>query len=126
MTRQLFIIVLFFIAHTGFSQLVPEGIINAFEKGNARELSQFFHDNLEIKLLDKEYVTSKNQASRIIQKFFEEYPPISFKLDFEGTKQDSKYSLGTLKSQKASFRVNLYFMEGKKDKIIYFLSIEKI
>jgi hypothetical protein len=106
--------------------MVPKGIIHAFEKGNAKELAHYFHTNLELKLPDEEYIASKNQATRILQDFFTEYPPVSFKVDFEGSKQDSKYGLGTLVSRQASFRVNINFMEGRKEKIIYSLSIEKI
>jgi hypothetical protein len=126
MNRYLFIIVLLTASLVSFGQIVPGGIVHAFEKGDARELAKFFHDNLEIKLLDEEYVASKNQATRILQEFFKHNPPVSFKVNYEGTKKDSKYGLGTLTTTNDSFRINLYFMEGKKDKIIYFLSIEKI
>ena len=116
------------VTSVSYAQMVPAGIVRAFEKGDAKELSEYFHTNLEIKLLDEKYVSSKNQATRIIQEFFKDYPPVSFKVDYyEGTRKDSKYGSGTLVSKKNnSFRVNLYFMEGKTEKIIYFLSIEKI
>lgn len=106
--------------------MVPQGIVHAFEKGDAKALSAYFNDNIELKILKQEYITSKNQATRIMQEFFKENPPISFKVNYEGTKQDSKYGLGTLSTTKSSFSINIYFMEGKKEKIIYFLSIEKI
>ena len=124
--RQLFILILLVVTTVAYTQMVPDGIVHAFEKGDARALSKYFNTNLEIKLLDEEYVSSKNQASRIIQEFFKEYPPVSFKVDYEKSRKDSKYGLGTLVTKNNSFHVNLYFMEGKKEKIIYFLSIEKI
>jgi len=127
MKKQLFILIIFLVTSVSYAQMVPGGIVHAFEKGDAKDLSKYFHTNLEIKLLDKTYVSSKNQATRIIQEFFKKYPPVSFKVDYEDTKKDSKYGLGTLVSKKNNtFRVNLYFMEGKTEKIIYFLSIEKI
>jgi hypothetical protein len=126
MKKQLFILILLVGSFTAHTQIVPDGILKAFEKGNAKELAMYFHDNLEMKLLDENYVSSKNQASRIMQEFFKDYPPVSFKVDYEDTKKESKYGSGTLISKNASFRVNLYFLDVEKEKIIYYLSIEKI
>jgi len=108
------------------AQMVPKGIIEAFEKGDAKQLSAYFHDNLEMQILKQDYVTSKNQAARIMQDFFKKNHPLSFKLEYDGTRQDTKYSLGTLVTRKGTFNVNLYFLDGRKEKIIYSLTIEKI
>lgn len=130
--RYLMISVLLLAVMNGISQTVqtvqtvPAEITEAFVKGDAKQLAEYFHDNLEMKILKNEYVTSKNQASRIMQDFFKHNPPLSFQLEYEGTKQDSKYGLGTLVTRKGSFSVNLYFLDGRKEKIIYSLSIEKI
>lgn len=124
--RYLMISVLLLAVMSGISQTVPTEITEAFVKGDAKQLAEYFHDNLEMKILKNEYVTSKNQASRIMQDFFKDNPPLSFQLEYEGTKQDSKYGLGTLVTRKGSFSVNLYFLDGRKEKIIYSLSIEKI
>lgn len=100
-------------------------MVQAFGNGDAKKIAEYFHDNLEMKILEDVHITSKNQATRILQDFFKDYPPTSFKVTYEGTKQDSKYGIGTLSTKKGSFRINLYFMEGRKEKIIYYLSIEK-
>lgn len=125
MKQYLFISVLLLISLNGISQVVPKGIMEAFEKGNARQLSEYFHDNLEMQILKEDYVTSKNQATRIMQDFFKKNQPLTFRLEYEGTKQDSKYGLGTLVTRKGTFDVHLYFLDGRKEKIIYSLSIEK-
>lgn len=125
MKRYLFISVLLLISLKGIAQVVPDGIVEAFEKGNARQLSEFFHDNLEMHILKEDYVTSKNQAARIMQDFFKKNQPLSFELKYEGTKQDSNYGLGTLVTRKGTFNVHLYFLDGRKKKIIYSLTIEK-
>ncbi len=123
--RYMLTSVLLLVVLNGHAQMVPKGIIEAFEKGDAKQLATYFHDNLEMKILKEDYVTSKNQAARIMQDFFKEHRPLSFKLEYEGTKQDSKYSLGTLVTRKGKFNVNLYFLDGRKEKIIYSLTIEK-
>jgi len=124
--KKIFSIVLLMAGLSGFSQMVPGGIIHAFENGDARELSAYFNENLELQLPGENHVTSKNQATRIMQDFFKENEPLSFKVTYEGKKQDSKYGLGTLVTRKGTFRINIYFMEGKKEQTIYYLSIEKV
>lgn len=124
--RFVMISVLLFSVMNGISQTVPTGITEAFVKGDARQLAEYFHNNLEMKILKDEYVTSKNQASRIMQDFFKKNQPLSFQLEYEGAEQDTRYGLGTLVTRKGSFSVNLYFLDGSKKKIIYSMSIEKI
>ncbi|MDF1572085.1 MAG: DUF4783 domain-containing protein [Bacteroidales bacterium] len=126
MMRFVMIPALLFVVMNGISQTVPTGITEAFVKGNAKQLAEYFHDNLEMKILKEEYVTSKNQASRIMQDFFKKNQPLSFHLEYEGTEKDTRYGLGTLVTRKGSFSVNLYFLDGSKKKIIYSMSIEKI
>ncbi|MCF8346629.1 MAG: DUF4783 domain-containing protein [Bacteroidales bacterium] len=113
-------------AFTCFSQAVPDDITIALEKGNAKALAAYFHSNVEVTILDEVHVASKNQATRIIQDFFKKHPPVSFRINYEDQKKNAKYGFGTLTTKKGNFRVNLYFMEGRKEKIIYSLSIEKI
>jgi hypothetical protein len=126
MHRIVFVTVFMFFVSAGISQMVPEGIILACKKGDARELSTFFHSNIELQILNETQITSRNQAARIMQDFFNKYPPVSFEVNYEDFKLDTKYGLGTLVSEKESFRINLYFMEVKKKKYIYYLNIEKI
>lgn len=126
MIRFLMISMLLLAMMNGIAQKVPTGITEAFVKGDAKQLAEYFHDNLEMKILKEEYVTSKNQASRIMQDFFKKNQPVSFQLEYEGTKQDARYGLGTLVTRKGSFSINLYFLEGSNRKIIYSLRIEKI
>jgi len=125
--KQFIIIFWFTCIHLmAYSQMVPESMVKAFANGDSKKIAEYFHDNLEMKILEDVHITSKNQATRILQVFFKDYPPTSFKVTYEGTKQDSKYGIGTLATKKGNFRVNLYFMEGRKEKIIYYLSIEKL
>lgn len=119
------IIAIFLLAAPAYTQEMPSEIINAFKEGDSGKLAAFFHKNLEIDILNKSYVTSNKQAEQIIKKFFKEYPPKSFSVNFDGTRQGSKYGLGSLITETGSFRVNIYFMESRQKKTIYFLSIDK-
>ena len=107
------------------AQTVPGELSDAMKAGDAAKLSQFFHESLELTILDKDYVASKNQATRIMENFFKENPPTAFKISFEGTKEKSKYAIGNLTTGKGNFRVNIFFMNKDEKRLVYYMSIEK-
>ena len=107
------------------AQTVPGELSDAMKAGDAAKLSQFFHESLELTILDKDYVASKNQATRIMENFFKENPPTAFKISFEGTKEKSKYAIGNLTTGKGNFRINIFFMNKDEKRLVYYMSIEK-
>jgi hypothetical protein len=107
------------------SQTVPAGLVDALGKGEATALSAWFHQSLEMTILEEEYETSKNQAARILESFFRNHKPTGFSVSFEGTKEQSRYAIGTLSTSDGSFRVNLFFLDKDGKRLIYYLSIEK-
>jgi hypothetical protein len=108
-----------------WGQTVPEGLVNAMAKGDATAMSAYFHLSLEMSILEEDYETSKNQATRIMESFFKRNTPTGFTVSFEGTKEQSKYAIGTLSTKEGTFRVNLFFINKDGDRLIYYLSIEK-
>ena len=106
-------------------QTVPGALAEAIGKGDATRMSAFFHQSLEMNILDNEYEASKNQATRIMENFFKKHTPTEFKVSFEGTKEQSKYAIGTLTTKDGAFRVNMFFVNKNGDRLIYYLSIEK-
>jgi hypothetical protein len=108
-----------------WGQTVPEGLVDAMAKGNATAMSAYFHLSLEMSILEEDYETSKNQATRIMESFFKKHSPTGFTVSFEGTKEQSKYAIGTLSTKEGSFRVNLFFINKDGKRLIYYLSIEK-
>ena len=104
---------------------LPPELVTALARGEAEALSGYFHQSLELTILDKEYMASRNQASRIMQSFFRDNPPSAFTVSFEGNKDKSRYAIGKLKTENGDFRVNLFFMTRDGRDLIYFLSIEK-
>ena len=92
---------------------VPEGIVLSFKAGNAAELSKFFHENVELIILEKEDVYSRSQAEQIIRKFFSENKPQSFKIIHHGGMDNSRYAICSLQTPKKTYRV--YFLMKKQD-----------
>jgi len=108
-----------------WGQTVPEGLVNAMAKGDATAMSAYFHLSLEMSILEEDFETSKNQATRIMESFFRKHTPTDFTVSFEGTKEQSKYAIGTLSTKEGTFRVNLFFINKDGKRLIYYLSIEK-
>ena len=107
------------------SQTVPADLVSALGRGDASSTSAWFHQSLEMSILEEEYEISKNQATRILESFFKSHKPSAFTVSFEGTKEQSKYAIGTLSTSDGSFRVNLFFLDKDNKRLIYYLSIEK-
>ena len=107
------------------SQTVPANLAKAIGEGDATTMSAWFHQSLEMTILDEEYECSKNQASRILESFFKSHKPSGFSISFEGSKEQSKYAIGTLSTSDGSFRVNMFFLKKEDKRLIYYLSIEK-
>lgn len=120
------LLILFAVTPVITAQTISKEIVTAFEKGDAKKLSKHLHKNLEIKLLDNIQMVSKNQATRLLQEFFDKHPPSSFTITYEGTKQGSKYGIGKLQSKDSTYRVNVYFMNQENENLIYILTIEKV
>ena len=107
------------------SQTVPADLVAALGRGDATAMSAWFHQSLEMSILEEEYETSKNQATRILDDFFKKHRPAAFNVSFEGTKEQSKYAIGTLSTSNGNFRVNLFFLDKDGKRLIYYMSIEK-
>jgi hypothetical protein len=105
-------------------QTVDAGLLKALGQGDASGMADFFHESLEMTILEKDYMASKNQAARIMENFFKEHPPTGFTISFEGTKDKSKYAIGSLTTAEANFRVNIFFLNKENKRLIYYLSIE--
>jgi len=107
------------------SQTVPADLSKAIGQGNATAMSAWFHQSLEMTILEDEYECSKNQATRILESFFKSHKPTGFSISFEGSKEESKYAIGTLNTSNGSFRVNMFFLNKEGKRLVYYLSIEK-
>lgn len=108
-----------------WGQTVPIELAEAIGQGNASAMSEYFHQSLEMSILEKDYKSSKVQATRIMESFFKKHSPTGFTVSFEGTKEQSKYAIGSLSTKDGTFRVNLFFINKDDKRLIYYLSIEK-
>lgn len=104
---------------------VPDEIILSLKSGNARTLSEYFNQNVELVVPESDNVYSKAQAQLIVSNFFSSYVPQSFSVIHKGGKEGAQYVIGNLGTDKGTFRV--YFLLKKSDgkDYIHQLRIEK-
>jgi hypothetical protein len=103
---------------------VPEGIITSFKTGNAKELAKFFNSSIQLILLEKENLYSKEQAQQVLQNFFATHAPKNLTIIHEGGKDESKFAIGTLTTNNGIYRVTIYLKLEKNQLLIHKLIIE--
>ncbi len=105
-------------------QRIPPGISVAIKAGNAAEMAKYMNSTVELLLLDKEDFYKKNVAEAILKDFFNTYQTKDFVIRHQGAKNEARYAIGNLKTEKGDFRV--YFLLKKVDQelLIHTIRIE--
>ncbi|HET6226970.1 MAG TPA: DUF4783 domain-containing protein [Bacteroidia bacterium] len=92
-----------------FTMEVIDDIANAIRSGNPKNISAYFINNIDLKVIDQEDVYSKQQAEMILKNFFTKHPVKSFSIAHKSVeKNGSQYIIGTLETNNGKFRV--YFL----------------
>lgn len=86
-------------------QDIPPGIGLAFKSANSKDLAAFFNKTIELVILDKEDVYSRQQAEIIVGDFFRKHKPTSYKTIHKGGKEQAQYAIGNLVTNNGNFRV---------------------
>jgi len=117
MKKLIFLVIIFIAPFVNSSAQdsgkIPAGISLAFKAGNASELAVFLNSTVELILLEKEDFYKKNVAESILSEFFKQNAVKDFTIKHQGAKNDALYAIGSLKTEKTSFRV--YFLLKKTD-----------
>lgn len=115
---------------SGFPQdnKLPNDIIVGLNTGNAKVLSTYFNQNVELVVLDNDNVYSKAQAQQIVSSFFSKFPPVkdnAFSVIHNSGKADAKSVIGKLKTEKGDFRVYFLLKKSGGEEYIHQLRIEQ-
>ena len=111
LTLPFFLGVLFF--SNQIMAQVPDEIIQSFKSGDAKTLSTYFNQNVELVVLENDNAYSKAQAQQIVNKFFISNPPESFNIIHQTSKEGVQYVIGNLVTSNGTFRI--YFLLKKND-----------
>jgi hypothetical protein len=100
--------------------LVPidlmDDLATAIRSGNAKEVSKYFADNVDLKVLEQENVYSRAQAELIIKDFFAKHPVKSFTVVHKSApKNSSQFAIGILDTGAGKYRIH-YLMKTASGK----------
>lgn len=116
------------VSGNALQEKIPNDILVALETGNAKLLSGYFNQNVELVVMDNDNVYSKSQAQQIVNNFFSSFSPVeknAFTVIHDGGKTDAKYVIGKFKSEKGEFRVYFLLKKNSDKEYIHQLRIEK-
>jgi hypothetical protein len=117
------VLILLFLSNIGSGQ-IPGQIATGLKSGNAKLVASCFNDNVELVILDKENVCSKEQGEMILSDFFSKNKPTDFKLTHQGG-TDSVYGIGKMVTTGANYRIYFMLKSFANKPLIVQLRIEK-
>jgi len=103
----------------------PESILNAIKTGNADKLSEYFDNNVDLKILEKENIYSKSQATILVKDFFKNNKPTNMDLSHEGGPENARFAICNLTTNQGKFRVYFLFKTINGKSVIQKFRIEK-
>ncbi len=94
-----------------------DSIASAIKAGDSKSLAAYFDNTVEVKIGNKEGAYSKSQAETIVKDFFTKNPPKSFSFKHNGPSggNNAHYAIGSLVTDKGTFRTYVY-LKKKDDK----------
>ena len=119
---NIFIIIALIVGNSPISTELSE----AFKKGDSVTISNHFGESVDLNIPNNEGVYSRTQAKLILKTFFLKNKPSDFKIVHNGdSKNNSHYSIGSLKTNKGSYRVYILYKSSQDNKdVISELRIE--
>lgn len=102
-------------------------ITKAFSQGDITTLSRYMDNSVELGILDKEDIYNQKDATKLLETFFEKYPPKTYSPVHQGTSQskDSVYCIGNLVTSAATFRVYIYMRVSGEKHLIQEIRLDK-
>jgi hypothetical protein len=99
-------------------------IVNAIKTGNAKNISTFFDNTVDINVKGNKGSFSKSQAQVILNEFFATNKAQSFTVIHTGTSGASQFCIGKLKTQKGNFRTTLTLIQKANKQILQAIKFE--
>ncbi len=108
-TRTFIVLFIISISSFAFTLDVIDDIASAIRSGNPKNISNYFIENVDLKVIEQEDVYSKQQAEMILKDFFGKHPVKSYTVAHKSeAKNGSQYVIGTLDTSNGKFRI--YFL----------------
>jgi hypothetical protein len=108
-TKSIIALILISFASMSFTLDVIDDIAAAIRTGNPKNISKYFIENVDLKVIEKEDVYSKQQAEMILKDFFGKHAVKAFTVAHKSQpKNGSQYVIGNLETSNGKFRT--YFL----------------
>ena len=120
------IMILLLLSKSLFAIDIYDDIANAIRNGDARQLSTYFVNSVDLTIIDKENVYSKAQAEFVLKDFFSKNPPKSFNIIHKGASPEgTQYAIGNLITANGkTFRTSFYVKNNNGKFVLKELRIE--
>ncbi len=103
----------------------PSEVKQAIISGNSQHLADFFNQNIELLIKNKEDVYSKAQAEHIMKDFFSKNIPDDFIIEIDDQSDGVHYLIGNMTTSGGKFRVYLVYQNIKGKSLINRLNISE-
>ncbi len=104
---------------------IPEAIFTSLRTGDSDSLAQYFNTQIELILLGKEGIYSKNAAEVLVRDFFTKNPPLSYTKKNESSRANTRFAIGELNTVKGRFRIYFLMKNINGTSAIYELRIQE-
>jgi Domain of unknown function (DUF4783) len=106
---------------------ILDEIATSLRSGDARSVSRYFGNTIDLTIITQEEVYSKVQAEQILKDFFAKNHPRSFSIIHKGeSKEGARYAIGSLvTSAGQTFRTYFYIKQQGNNAIIQELRFMK-
>lgn len=110
---------------SSFMQISGLGeVINGIKSGNSTTVSKYFDNTVEISLAGKSGNYSKSQGEVVLRDFFANNAVKSFTVIHQGDSGGSEYCIGTLVTNKGTFRTTVNLKQKGDKKMLQELKFE--
>lgn len=125
MKTKAILLLIISISSFAFAVDIIDGISTAIRSGNPKNISKYFIENIDLKVIAQEDVYSKQQAEMILKDFFTKHPVKSFTVAHKSEpKGGSQYVIGTLETENGKFRIYFLIKTTGSDTLIQQFRIE--
>ncbi|MFL5763304.1 MAG: DUF4783 domain-containing protein [Bacteroidia bacterium] len=108
-TRASLFVLLVSVFSFAFTIDLIDDIAAAIRSGNPKNISKFFIENVDMKIIDQDAIYSKQQAEMILKDFFSKHAVKSYTTIHKSEpKAGSQYVIGSLETASGKFRT--YFL----------------
>ena len=121
--KRIFLSILMFASIYTINAQSLQSVLKGLEAGNASVISQNISDNVIITLIDKTDTYNKKDAEVQLKDFFTKNKVSSFETKHKGASPNGSFAVGTLKTTKANYRVNVFMKSDAKGEMVKELRI---